>query len=165
MAYVFTTRDIAIAVLGFIFPPFGVLLRAGCGADLCINILLTLLGHLPGVAHCWYIILRHARQRAIRQGYSSITDLEQGNETSPTQAQRVLASSQAATVATTTTAPDTAPDTSTKPAQNAKPKAKSSVAGPSTNEASTSNDPPPAYTPTAEGPKEAAHSKESKPSA
>ena len=48
MTYVFTSRDIAIAVVGFIFPPLGVILREGCGLDLCINILLTILGHLPG---------------------------------------------------------------------------------------------------------------------
>ncbi|KAI8053241.1 hypothetical protein BDF22DRAFT_620116 [Syncephalis plumigaleata] len=48
MAYVFTTRDIAIAVLGFFLPPIAVLLREGCGIDFCINLLLTLLGYVFG---------------------------------------------------------------------------------------------------------------------
>ncbi|RKP23420.1 putative plasma membrane proteolipid 3, partial [Syncephalis pseudoplumigaleata] len=55
----FTTRDIAIGVLGIFVPPVGVLLREGCGMDFCINLLLTLLGYVFGVVHCWYIVLRH----------------------------------------------------------------------------------------------------------
>lgn len=36
-------------------PPVGVFLVAGCGMDLLINIVLTLLGYLPGHLHAFYI--------------------------------------------------------------------------------------------------------------
>ncbi|KAI0797686.1 hypothetical protein C8Q75DRAFT_801613 [Abortiporus biennis] len=42
-----------------IFPPVGVFLERGCGADLLINILLTLLGYIPGIIHALYIILKY----------------------------------------------------------------------------------------------------------
>ncbi|KIM80741.1 hypothetical protein PILCRDRAFT_72817, partial [Piloderma croceum F 1598] len=34
-----------------ILPPLGVFLERGCGADLLINILLTILGWIPGIIH------------------------------------------------------------------------------------------------------------------
>lgn len=34
----------------------GVFLKRGCGADILINILLCILGWLPGVIHAWWII-------------------------------------------------------------------------------------------------------------
>lgn len=37
------------------FPPLGVFAVAGCGADLLINILLTILGYLPGHLHAFYL--------------------------------------------------------------------------------------------------------------
>lgn len=40
--------DICKIILAIILPPLGVLLERGCGADLLINILLTILGKLPG---------------------------------------------------------------------------------------------------------------------
>ena len=36
-------------------PPVGVFLVAGCGADLLINICLTLLGYIPGHIHAFYL--------------------------------------------------------------------------------------------------------------
>ena len=36
-------------------PPLGVFLVAGCGADLLINICLTLLGVIPGHIHAFYL--------------------------------------------------------------------------------------------------------------
>ncbi|CAO3659515.1 hypothetical protein INT44_008245 [Umbelopsis vinacea] len=38
-------------LLAFILPPVAVFLVRGCGCSLVINILLTLLGWLPGVIH------------------------------------------------------------------------------------------------------------------
>ncbi|EPQ58221.1 cation transport-like protein [Gloeophyllum trabeum ATCC 11539] len=40
-------------------PPIGVFLERGCGADLLINILLTILGYIPGIIHALYIILKY----------------------------------------------------------------------------------------------------------
>ncbi|KAJ6547468.1 plasma membrane proteolipid 3 [Mycena capillaripes] len=42
-----------------ILPPLGVFLERGCGADLLINILLTILGWIPGIIHALYIILKY----------------------------------------------------------------------------------------------------------
>lgn len=39
-------------LLAFILPPVAVFLVRGCGCSLVINILLTLLGWLPGVSTC-----------------------------------------------------------------------------------------------------------------
>jgi len=36
-------------------PPVGVFLVAGCGADLFVNICLTLLGYIPGHIHAFYV--------------------------------------------------------------------------------------------------------------
>ena len=40
----FTGSDICKIILAIILPPLGVFLERGCGADLLINILLTILG-------------------------------------------------------------------------------------------------------------------------
>jgi uncharacterized membrane protein YqaE (UPF0057 family) len=44
-------------------PPVGVFLVAGCGADLFINILLTLLGYFPGHIHAFYIEYVYIKRR------------------------------------------------------------------------------------------------------
>ncbi|KKA30972.1 hypothetical protein TD95_001310 [Thielaviopsis punctulata] len=55
----FTASDICKIILAIILPPVGVLLERGVGADLCINILLTILGYIPGIIHALYIILKY----------------------------------------------------------------------------------------------------------
>jgi len=55
----FTGSDICKIILAIIFPPLGVFLERGCGADLLINCILTLLGYLPGIIHALYIILKY----------------------------------------------------------------------------------------------------------
>src|ERR1043165_7287276 len=44
----FTCSDIIKIFFAVILPPVGVMLERGCGPDFCINILLTLLGYIPG---------------------------------------------------------------------------------------------------------------------
>merc|ERR1711939_163405 len=51
----FTASDICKIVL----PPLGVFLERGCNADFFINILLTILGYIPGIIHALYIILKY----------------------------------------------------------------------------------------------------------
>ena len=41
--------DIIKIILAIFLPPVGVFLERGCGADLLINILLTVLGYIPYV--------------------------------------------------------------------------------------------------------------------
>jgi len=55
----FTPMDICKMIFAVIFPPLGVFLEKGCGVDLLINILLTILGWIPGVIHAFYIILKY----------------------------------------------------------------------------------------------------------
>jgi uncharacterized membrane protein YqaE (UPF0057 family) len=52
----FTASDICKIILAVILPPLGVFLERGCGADLCINILLCILGYIPGIIHALYVV-------------------------------------------------------------------------------------------------------------
>jgi len=55
----FTGSDICKIIFAVLLPPLGVFLERGCGADFCINILLTILGYIPGIIHALYIILKY----------------------------------------------------------------------------------------------------------
>lgn len=45
-------------VLAVVLPPVAVLLHAGLGRRFLLSILLTLLGHLPGVIYALYVVTR-----------------------------------------------------------------------------------------------------------
>ncbi|SLM29849.1 conserved hypothetical protein [Desulfamplus magnetovallimortis] len=45
-------------ILAVLLPPLGVLLEVGFGMQFWINILLTLLGYLPGVVHAVWVIAK-----------------------------------------------------------------------------------------------------------
>lgn len=49
--------DIIRIILSLIIPPVGVFLQVGLGMHFWLNILLTLLGYVPGLIHAIYIIL------------------------------------------------------------------------------------------------------------
>jgi uncharacterized membrane protein YqaE (UPF0057 family) len=44
-----TLGDICRFILALFLPPIGVFLERGCGTDLLINIILTILGYIPGI--------------------------------------------------------------------------------------------------------------------
>ncbi|MFP4103882.1 YqaE/Pmp3 family membrane protein [Coleofasciculus sp.] len=46
-------------VLGILLPPVGVFLTTGISSAFLINILLTLLGWLPGSIHAVWVIVKH----------------------------------------------------------------------------------------------------------
>jgi uncharacterized membrane protein YqaE (UPF0057 family) len=46
-------------ILAIVLPPLGVFLTVGIGAQFWINILLTLLGYIPGIVHAIWVIARH----------------------------------------------------------------------------------------------------------
>lgn len=48
--------DIIRILLSVLLPPVGVFLQVGIGLQFWINILLTILGYIPGVVHAVYII-------------------------------------------------------------------------------------------------------------
>lgn len=50
--------DILRILLSILLPPVGVFLQVGIGLQFWLNILLTLLGYLPGIVHALWIILR-----------------------------------------------------------------------------------------------------------
>ncbi|WP_375261323.1 YqaE/Pmp3 family membrane protein [Palleronia sp.] len=51
--------DIIRIILSILLPPVGVFLQVGLGLQFWINIVLTLLGYIPGVVHAIWIIARH----------------------------------------------------------------------------------------------------------
>lgn len=54
-----TCSDIFKFIAAFFIPPLGVFMEKGCDKHLLINILLTLLGYIPGIIHAFYIILKY----------------------------------------------------------------------------------------------------------
>lgn len=53
-----TGGDVIRILLAILLPPVGVFLQVGLGLQFWINILLTLLGYVPGIIHAIWIILR-----------------------------------------------------------------------------------------------------------
>ncbi|WP_299374665.1 YqaE/Pmp3 family membrane protein [uncultured Tateyamaria sp.] len=50
--------DLIRIILSVILPPLGVFLQVGLGKHFWLNILLTLLGYIPGIVHAVWIIAR-----------------------------------------------------------------------------------------------------------
>ena len=50
--------DLIRIILSVIIPPLGVFLQVGIGGQFWLNILLTLLGYIPGLIHAIYIIAK-----------------------------------------------------------------------------------------------------------
>lgn len=46
-------------IFAFILPPLGVFLTVGIGGAFWLNILLTLLGFIPGIIHAIWVIAKH----------------------------------------------------------------------------------------------------------
>lgn len=53
-----TGSDFFKILFSIIFPPLGVLIETGLSKALLVNVLLTLLGFLPGVIHAVWVISR-----------------------------------------------------------------------------------------------------------
>jgi len=51
--------DIFLGLLAILFPPLAVWVKTGlCSVDSLINLLLCMLGYIPGLLHAWYIIAK-----------------------------------------------------------------------------------------------------------
>lgn len=50
--------DFIRVLLSILLPPLGVFLQVGIGPQFWLNILLTLLGYIPGVVHAIWIIAK-----------------------------------------------------------------------------------------------------------
>ena len=51
--------DIVRILVAILLPPLGVFLQVGIGLQFWVNILLTLLGYIPGIIHAIYIIIKY----------------------------------------------------------------------------------------------------------
>lgn len=51
--------DAVRILIAILLPPLGVFLQVGLGVQFWINILLTLLGYIPGIIHAIYIITKY----------------------------------------------------------------------------------------------------------
>ncbi|EXJ56339.1 uncharacterized protein A1O5_12606 [Cladophialophora psammophila CBS 110553] len=71
-----TCGDIFLALIAILFPPIAVWIKSGiCSCDSLINILLCMLGYVPGLLHAWYIIARNPEHD---YDYEVIPDSERG---------------------------------------------------------------------------------------
>lgn len=52
-----TATDPIKIILAILLPPVGVFLEVGLGTHFWINLILTLLGYLPGIIHALWVIL------------------------------------------------------------------------------------------------------------
>lgn len=50
--------DVVRILIAILLPPLGVFLQVGIGLHFWLNILLTLLGYIPGIIHAIYIIVK-----------------------------------------------------------------------------------------------------------
>jgi uncharacterized membrane protein YqaE (UPF0057 family) len=50
--------DVVRILIAILLPPLGVFLQVGLGLQFWLNILLTLLGYIPGIIHAIYIIVK-----------------------------------------------------------------------------------------------------------
>ncbi|ATI44051.1 YqaE/Pmp3 family membrane protein (plasmid) [Pacificitalea manganoxidans] len=50
--------DIIRIIIAILLPPLGVFLQEGLGKHFWINIILTILGYVPGIIHAIYIIIK-----------------------------------------------------------------------------------------------------------
>ncbi|HET7131087.1 MAG TPA: YqaE/Pmp3 family membrane protein [Gammaproteobacteria bacterium] len=50
--------DLVRIICAILLPPLGVFLQVGFGAQFWLNILLTLLGYVPGIVHAIWVIAR-----------------------------------------------------------------------------------------------------------
>ncbi|WP_394152294.1 YqaE/Pmp3 family membrane protein [Loktanella salsilacus] len=53
--------DLIRIILSVLIPPLGVFLKVGFGKHFWLNIILTLLGYIPGLVHAIWIIARSER--------------------------------------------------------------------------------------------------------
>lgn len=52
------SSDILPIILAILLPPVGVAMEVGISKQFWINVLLTLLGYVPGIVHAVYIIAK-----------------------------------------------------------------------------------------------------------
>jgi uncharacterized membrane protein YqaE (UPF0057 family) len=51
--------DLLRIIIAILLPPLGVFLQVGFGKQFWINILLTILGYIPGIVHAIWVIAKY----------------------------------------------------------------------------------------------------------
>jgi uncharacterized membrane protein YqaE (UPF0057 family) len=51
--------DLLCIVVAILLPPLGVFLQVGIGTPFWINVLLTILGYIPGIVHAVWVIAKY----------------------------------------------------------------------------------------------------------
>lgn len=73
-----TLEDCCKVIWAWILPPVAVFLETGCSCALLLNILLTILGWLPGVVHAYCVVLHCGeesdRTRDMEEGRAQTTE-------------------------------------------------------------------------------------------
>jgi uncharacterized membrane protein YqaE (UPF0057 family) len=54
-------------ITGIVLPPLGVFLTVGLGPTFLINVLLTILGWLPGSIHALWVIVKYEEKMATQE--------------------------------------------------------------------------------------------------
>ncbi|KAI8578102.1 hypothetical protein K450DRAFT_249044 [Umbelopsis ramanniana AG] len=57
--------DCCLIVIILLLPPLGVFLMRGCGPDFWINVILTILGYIPGHVHAFYVLVKERDERRL----------------------------------------------------------------------------------------------------
>ncbi|KAF8882176.1 hypothetical protein CPB84DRAFT_1686815 [Gymnopilus junonius] len=65
------SSDVLLIIVAILFPPAAAAFVTGCSCDLLINILLTILGYIPGHIHAFWLIYKkmQAEERYGRGGF------------------------------------------------------------------------------------------------
>jgi uncharacterized membrane protein YqaE (UPF0057 family) len=53
------SMDVLRIIIAILLPPLGVFLQVGIGKHFWINILLTILGYVPGIIHAVWVIVKY----------------------------------------------------------------------------------------------------------
>lgn len=59
MEVIMDSRDLVVLIVTLLIPPLGVALKVGFGLQFWVNVALTLLGHIPGIIHGVYVVLKN----------------------------------------------------------------------------------------------------------
>jgi uncharacterized membrane protein YqaE (UPF0057 family) len=51
--------DLLRIIIAILLPPLGVFLQVGIGVQFWINIVLTILGYIPGIIHAIWVIVKY----------------------------------------------------------------------------------------------------------
>ncbi|KLO16134.1 UPF0057-domain-containing protein [Schizopora paradoxa] len=70
--------DILLIIIAIFFPPAAAFIITGCGCDLLINILLTILGYIPGHLHAFWLIYKKMKAEEM-YGYQNFEHISGGH--------------------------------------------------------------------------------------